>query len=129
MVFDAVIDCKCQVSFTEKVRQCQAVLCRDYPSACVFRNQMDVLDLKGLAAVSEAKNFDDVCQAAASANFVPFAHCVQHEKQCRLPSDVDLCFLSSPCTDDSLQGSKAADDGATRKGSRLHQFKGIGAGA
>jgi hypothetical protein len=90
---------------------------------------MDVLDLKGLAAVSEAKNFDDVCQAAASANFVPFAQCVQHEKQCRLPSDVDLCFLSSPCTDDSLQGSKAADDGATRKESRFHQFKGIGAGA
>ena len=126
VALDAANGCKCQVAFTEKVKQCQAVLRRDFPSACIFRNQMDVLDVTGLTNVWTATTFEEVCQRSAAASFAPEAFCAQHHGQCPLPCDVDLCYLSSPCTDDSVQGSQSQDNGATRKESRLHHARELG---
>ena len=113
-----------KVSFTELCRQGQQTLMRDFPHSCVFKNQMDVLTPESYANVAGTEGIDSAIQAVKSASFATHAPCLQHKKSCKLPEDVDLCLLSSPCTDDSLRGSQKKDDGKTRKatGSSIEPF-------
>lgn len=108
-----------QVSFTEKSRQCQKTLSRDYPGSCVFKDQLGVLDASGLFALSKAKGLPEISQEAGKAGFSSVAACAQHQKHCQLPRDIDLSFFGAPCADDSTQGTQKQDQGETRKESRL----------
>ena len=104
-----------EVAFTELVKQGQQTLCRDFPNACVFKNQMDVLSPDSFCTLVGSLGFEDVLANVRSASFASQAPCVQHKQQCPLPKQVDLAVFGSPCTDDSSQGSQKKDDGQTRK--------------
>ena len=107
-----------KVAFTEKLRQCQQVLLRDFPNACVFKDQYDVLPLERKAALTAADNGEEannIVRQSTLRNRVP---CLRHGGMCHV-TRTDLSIFGAPCTDDSSAGNQEQQEGPSRRVSEL----------
>ena len=84
-------DSDIKVAFTEKIRQCQQVLLNDFSGSCMFKDQMDMIDLKDKVKVTSASTGEDARKI------------------------IQTCSLSAPCVDDSPMGKRSMDDGLSRR--------------
>lgn len=105
-----------KVSFTEKTRQGQAVLCRDWPGACVFKDALGVLNDSDRKALVKTEDPVFAANIIDNATFEQTSMCAQHKKRCNVTrSPVDISMFGAPCVDDSSMGTLKTDAGKARK--------------
>ena len=91
------------ISFTEMSKQCQKVLCKDFPDSCVHKNQLHCLDPKFREMVSRSASSTETQSYLDQASFASRSFCVAHQGMCRLQVG-DIALFGAPCVDDSLAG-------------------------
>ena len=98
----------CKVSFTEKTKQGQATLQRDFQQACVFQDCLHILP---------EHMRQDPSNASEPFGYETCAPCVQHKDQrttCPIPINFDISIFGAPCVDDSTMGTLKKEEGKAR---------------
>ena len=103
------------ISFCEKRRECQIRLIRDFPCACIFVDQMNLVSIDVQSQLLKAKGFEETIEVLKHASFNSQAPCCRHNSLCSLPVQPDLCLFGAPCVDDSSMGKMGCDDGSSRR--------------
>lgn len=105
-----------KVSFSEKTKQGQQCLKRDFPCAHVFKNVVDVVpDTYRDDVLSADNSIEKVCNILGGFRLMRAAPCVAHDGICQIPTRPDLSLFGAPCVDDSQMGSCLKEDGCTRR--------------
>ena len=107
-------DSDIKVAFTEKIRQCQQVLLNDFSGSCMFKDQMDMIDLKDKVKVTSASTGEDARKIIQTCSLRARAPCLRHGGHCTIP-EADINLFGAPCVDDSPMGKRSMDDGLSRR--------------
>lgn len=108
-------------SFCEKTKQCQQKLARDFGAACIFKDQMHLIDTTTHLQLQAATKFEDCMGILERVNLNTTAGCSRHGGRCLIPTRPDLNLFGAPCVDDSSMGSHSMDQGIARKVTGLSQ--------
>ena len=104
-----------KVSFTEKDRHSQGFLAKEYPTACLFGDKLNLLKPVDKASLLGASNSVEAFKALETFELNARCNCLRHGVLCSIHTSPDINIFGAPCVDDSSLGKQSMDEGISRK--------------